>query len=364
MDSTITNNNTENSNNEDIELGNSLDSTSQSTLLEPLIEVSDTTTTTTNSTVPYGFMSPDLISELTYTPSNHPLTPPASLAQFQNLFSENNENNYSPFIFGANNTTTTSSLSANLTSSTTNLSSLPPLNINFPSPITFTQSNLNSFSPEDLGDMEEGIASGVVEDENLEQIQDDPFEEIETDSEDSDTDSESVSGHATASTLLRLRRFRDLPRNHFSFGIIWNFENHYDYYMIANTNYYKECRTTRYLSFKTRVNELNMKKNMKLGKCWEINKNMCNIPDNNDQSITITPKYIYFIIYFNNFKGHIDIEYYGLFSEEINEDKAIKQIIELAIYGNTGRLHTTNMTATDGEGFNLYKYELAVAGWA
>lgn len=363
MDSTITNNNTENSNNEDIELGNSLDSTSQSTLLEPLIEVSDTNTNTTNSTVPYGFMSPDLISELTYNPSNHPLTPPASLPQFQNLFSENSGNNYSPFIFGANNTTTSSSLSANLTS-------LPPLNINFPPPITFTQSNLNSFSPEDLGDMEEGIASGIVEDEILEQIQDvDPFEEIESDSEDSNTDSESltsesVSGHATASTLLRLRRFRDLPRNHFSFGIIWNFENNYDYYMIANTNYYKECRTTRYLSFKTRVNELNAKKNMKLGKCWEINKDLCNVKDNNGISATIKPKYIYFIIYFNNFKGHIDIEYYGLFSEEINEDKAIKQIIELAIYGNTGRLHTTNMTATDGEGFNLYKYELAVAGWA
>ena len=63
MDSTTTNNsNTENFNNEDIELGNSLDSTSESTLLEPLIEVSDTNTT--NSTVPYGFMSPDLISEL------------------------------------------------------------------------------------------------------------------------------------------------------------------------------------------------------------------------------------------------------------------------------------------------------------
>lgn len=351
MDSTTTNNNnTADFNNEDIGLGNSLDTTSESTLLEPLIEVSDTTTA--NSTVPYGFMSPELISELTYNPSNHPLTPPASLPQFQNLFSENNGNNHSPFIFGAN-TTTMSPLSANLTS-------LPPLNISFPPPITFTQSNLNSFSPEDLGDMEEGIASGIVEDENLEQIQDvDPFEEIESDSEDSDTDSESltsesVSGHGTASTLLRLRRFRDLPKNHFSFGIIWSFENNYDYYMIANTNYYKECRTTRYLSFKTRVNELNMKKNMKLGKCWEINKNMC----------TITPKYIYFIIYFNNFKGYIDIEYYGLFSEEINENKAINQIIEIGLYGNSGRLHTGNMTATDGEGFNLYKYTIEVPGWS
>ena len=339
MDSTITN--TDNNN-----------------LLEPLIEISDTNNTpnstpdntTTNNTIPHGFLSPDLISELTYTPSNHPLTPPASLPQFQNLFSEttNITSTYSPFIFGGN----------NIPPGEANLTSLPPININLP------PSNLNSFSPEDLGDMEEGLASGIIENEIFEQIQDDnPFEEIESDSEETDTDSESES-KTTSSTLVRLRRFRDLPSNHFAFGIIWNFENNYDYYMIANTNYYGECRTTRYLSFKTRINELNAKKNMKLGKCWEINKDLCNIKDNNGISMTIKPKYIYFIIYFNNFKGHIDIEYYGLFSEEINEEKAIKQIIELAIYGNTGRLHTTNMTATDGEGFNLYKYKLEVASWS
>ena len=61
--------------------------------------------------------------------------------------------------------------------------------------------------------------------------------------------------------------------------------------------------------------------------------------------------------------GHIDIEYYGIFSEELNEDKLINQLIGMGIYGTTGKLHTPSMETTDGVGFNLYKHRIGFSGW-
>ena len=37
---------------------------------------------------------------------------------------------------------------------------------------------------------------------------------------------------------------------------------------------------------------------------------------------------------------------------------AIKQIIDMGIYGTTGKLHKNNITCTDGVGFNFYKHNI------
>jgi len=60
-----------------------------------------TSTSSSNSTnnIPHGFLSPGLISEITFTQNSNPLTPPAG-TQFNNLFAETNIlNNLSPYIF-------------------------------------------------------------------------------------------------------------------------------------------------------------------------------------------------------------------------------------------------------------------------
>ena len=92
---------------------------------------------------------------------------------------------------------------------------------------------------------------------------------------------------------------------------------------------------------------------MKIGKYWELKKS----------KLVQDSKYIYYIIYFNNMLGHIDIEYYGIFSEEINEVKTIKQLVDMGIYGTSGRMHIPDMTCTDGVGFNLFKSEITLNGW-
>jgi hypothetical protein len=285
--------------------------------------------------MPFGLLSSDILSEITYTGENHPLTPPAG-NNFSSLFNTTNTSgntpDYSPFVFGNN---TTNNSNSNITFAT---------NISIPSVSTSTINtgyNLEGFSSED-------IEEGVIEEEILEE--DDDMPELEGAS---DTDSDTDTDTDRVRTLLRLRRFQNLRANFFSFGIIWNFENNYDYYKIDRSHFFPECRTTRYLAYKTKIDDFNKYKNMRLGKYWELKKS----------PLIHDAKYIYYIIYFNNMLGHIDIEYYGIFSEEINEDKTIKQIIEMGIYGTSGRMHIPEMTCTDGVGFNLFKNPISFSGW-
>lgn len=271
-------------------------------------------------------LNTSLISELNEALGNQQLTPPPTSSSSTFNFTSSDNNN-SPYIFRGTNTTTTT---------TTNQFSTPfefqPLSINISNNV------FDSFSPEDIEEGRNNIIDEVVDEEIVE-------EEVETDSTDTDSESENVN---LRRRLLRVQEYRNLPSNHLSFTIIWNFEKNYDYYKISSVKYFSQCRNTRYLSLKNQINQLNLYNNMKLGKNWELM-----IPASKPNI-----KYIYFIIYFNNVSGYIDIEYYGLFEEEINEKDAIKQLISLEIYGKTGRLHTPNMTCTDGQGFNFFKYEI------
>lgn len=183
--------------------------------------------------------------------------------------------------------------------------------------------SLDGFSPED-------IEESVVDDSDT----------------DIDTDIQTSTRNLFLSNLI------SLPDNHFSISIIWDFELNYDYYKIHNVTYYPVCRSLNYRRKKLQIDRFNNAKNMKIGKYWEF-------PISNKFS---HGNYLYFIIYFNIMIGHIDIQFYGIFDEEINENNAIKQIIDMGIYGTTGKLHKPNITCTDGTGFNFYKYNIN-DGW-
>ena len=321
MDSTITN--VENSDN-------------NLTNLPPLPNLVNTTTTPLPPITNLLNLNSSLITELNEALGNQQLTPPP--VRGSNSFSFTTSTN-SPYIFRGTNENLTNTPSNSLSSNLTSQLDLPnpfqfnSLQINIPSNV------FDSFSPEDAeqaNDLEEGLLDNSIHEEEI-------VEEVLSDVDSTDSDDE-----IPRRRLLRVHELRLLPLNHFSFGIMWNFEKNYDYYKISSVKYFSKCKTSRYLNYKTQVAKLNQYTNMKLGKTWELK-----IPNPN-----INLKFIYFIIYFNNMKGHIDIEYYGLFPEEINEKKAIEQIIELELYGKTGRIHSRDMTCTDGNGFNLLKYEI------
>ena len=280
-------------------------------------------------------LPPSIITEINEANGNIQTTPPI----INNFTFGDIPLNPHTFIFNGASNNAPASASASTSSSNSNAYS-NPFNFNFPAPIQIP--NLDSFSPEE-------IEEEIFEDNLLDTPEDSDDSEETEDTEENDNivNNTNTSSRIIPNTrrLFRLRQFKNLPHEHFSIGVTWSFENNYDYYKLEQVRYFSQCRSTRYLSFKNQVNELNNYKNIKIGKYWEIK-----IPKNN-----INVKYMYFIIYFNNTLGYIDIDYYGLFSEEINEDKTIEQLVELGIYGTTGRLHKPDMTCTDGVGFNLLK---------
>jgi hypothetical protein len=262
-------------------------------------------------------LPPSIITEINEANGQVQLTPPVvNNYTFGNIPNSQTQ----PFIFNGTNITNTSD---------NNVSS-NPFNFHFPSPIQLPMPNLDSFSPEEIE----------------EELNDTDDTEDTEDSEDLTNNTNTWHGVNNTARLFRLRQFKNLPYKHFSMGVIWSFENNYDYYRIDKIRYFSECRSTRYLTFKNDITNLNKYKHIKIGKYWQIK-----YPEEH-----IKVKYIYFIIYFNNTLGYIDIDYYGLFSEEINETKTIQSLIDLGIYGSTGRLHKANMTCTDGVGFNLCKH--------
>lgn len=58
----------------------------------------------------------------------------------------------------------------------------------------------------------------------------------------------------------------------------------------------------------------------------------------------------YLIVYYDNAKCNIEI--YGIFDQELEENKLLKNIIDESIYGKTGKIiSNTNINSTGGEGF-------------
>ena len=281
-----------------------------------------------------GFLSASLLSEM--SGNNFPLTPPPA-PHVQNYFSSAS---YTPLpvqnVFATPSPTSTTSL-PNIT--------LPQLSIPENSPFIFqgslsSNTNLEGFSPEEIENSDEADTADMPElvDEN-DQVLDDSDDESISSNDDVDL--------RRAATLFRIRQLRSLPQNKVSIGVTWEFELNYDWYRYKSMRYFSDCRSRRFLSYKNTIDDLQEKKNITYGKYWLLDK----------PSYNIKIHYIYFIVYFDITKSHIDFEFYGIFEEELNEAKIIKQLIEMGIFGSTGRLHKPSMTSTDGIGFNLLKVD-------
>ena len=222
------------------------------------------------------------------------------------------------------------------------LTSLPNISISQPSLISpiISQSDLSSLSNNILNI----LTNNNNNSSSLDGFSPEDIEELQ------DSDSDDDMQETKTSTNPFINRLANLPDNHFSISIVWDFELNYDYYKINSAHYFPICKSLNYKRVKTQIENYNRNKNMKLGKVWEFPKS----------DKFINGFFVYFIIYFNIMEGHIDIEFYGIFDEEINEANAIKQIIDMGIYGTTGKMHKNNITCTDGVGFNFYKYH---QGW-
>jgi hypothetical protein len=324
------------------------DTIEQDTIEQDTVELPSTSTYiegntnlfSTNSLPPLnnltGFLSASLLSEM--SGNNHPLTPPPA-PHIQNYFSTAS---YTPLpiqnVFSTPYSTSTTSL-PNI--------NIPQLSIPENSPFIFqgtlssnTNTNLEGFSPEEIENSDEADTADMPEliDENNEVVDDSDDESISS-SDDVDI--------RRATTLLRLRQLRSLPENKVALGITWEFELNYDWYRYKSMRYFSDCRSRRFLTFKNSIDELQEKKNITYGKYWLLDKPKTNIKIH----------FVYFIIYFDITKSHIDFEFYGIFEEELNETKIIKQLIEMGIFGSTGRMHESSMTSTDGIGFNLLKVD-------
>jgi hypothetical protein len=295
---------------------------------------------TSGTPVISGFLSAALLSEM--SGNNHPLTPPPA-PHIQNYFSTAS---YTPL---PTQSTSPGSIITSL-SQDTSLPNIviPPINIStLTNPFVFTGTNSSINSLPNTDDTEfQGFSPEEIEDTDLSDMPELEEGVILDDSEESMSSSDDVDVRRTTS-LLRMRQLHSLPLNKIGIGITWEFELNYDWYKYKNLRYFSDCRTSRFLTYKSKIETLQRNKNITNGKYWILDK---------PESI-VKINYIYFIIYYDITKSHIEFEFYGIFEEELNELKIIEQIIEMGIYGPTGRLHKPAMTATDGNGFNLIKVD-------
>ena len=130
----------------------------------------------------------------------------------------------------------------------------------------------------------------------------------------------------------------------------WKYEINYDYFDFKNINIF----ISKNNKFKNKLNELKQFRNYsnlnscisgyeKTGNIKKI-KNIINITKN-------SYVYTYFIIYYDNTK--VDIIFYGIFNQKIDEEKLINNIIFENKFGKKGIITNNNL-------FNLNNYDFIV----
>lgn len=130
----------------------------------------------------------------------------------------------------------------------------------------------------------------------------------------------------------------------------WKFEINYDYFDFKNINLFISKNT----KFKNKLNELKQLRNSsninscisgyeKTGNIIKL-KNKINIFKNSFV-------YSYFIIYYDNTK--VDIIFYGIFNQKIDEEKLISNIIYENKFGKKGIVTNNNL-------FNLNNYDFII----
>jgi hypothetical protein len=116
--------------------------------------------------------------------------------------------------------------------------------------------------------------------------------------------------------------------------ITWNYEFNYDYFSLTCINIYGSKTDI----FHSQLNELKNIRNTNIsnltGKIYKLK--------NNDALLTSSVLDLYLIVYYDNVKS--DIEFYGIFNQEIEEVKLIENIKREGIYGTKGIVDNNNIT--------------------
>lgn len=126
--------------------------------------------------------------------------------------------------------------------------------------------------------------------------------------------------------------------------IIWNYEFNYDYFHLKENKIF----ITKNQSFFSMLNEIGSYRNSGNSNTTGIIEKISNptyfkVNDN---------VHLYLIVYYDNAKCNID--FYGIFNQELDEDKVLKNIIDEKVYGNNGKIaNSVYITSTGGEGFLL-----------
>ena len=125
--------------------------------------------------------------------------------------------------------------------------------------------------------------------------------------------------------------------------IIWNYEFNYDYFHLNNSKIF----LSKNESFRKMLDEIKNYRNSNntniTGVIEKISNNGFSIGEN---------AHIYLIVYYDNAKCNIEL--YGVFNQELEEDKVIKNIVDEKLYGTIGTLiKGTHITSVGGDGFLL-----------
>ena len=132
----------------------------------------------------------------------------------------------------------------------------------------------------------------------------------------------------------------------------WNFEFNYDYYFLKNISLFWNKNSSE---CKFRINNIKELRSISDQRSHSGNviklKNIIKLQKNNIA-------HVYLIVYYDNIK--CNIEFYGLFTEQIDTDIMINQIIKEGKYGPIGRMHNSTMSSTEGNGFNIIYNSLVI----
>ena len=125
----------------------------------------------------------------------------------------------------------------------------------------------------------------------------------------------------------------------------WNFEINYDYYDFKNINIF----ISKNNRFKNKLYEIKQYRNSKIS-CISGYKKTGNIKklNNNINILKRSYVYSYFIIYYDNTK--VNIEFYGIFNQKIDDKKLLSNVIFENKFGKKGIVtnnHLYNLGTND-----------------
>lgn len=128
--------------------------------------------------------------------------------------------------------------------------------------------------------------------------------------------------------------------NELRFFITWNYEFNYDYFNVTSICCYAEKNE----NFFNDLNNLKQIRNTNNNVTGLIKK----IENNHFKKDDIVHSYV--IVYYDNAKCNIEL--YGIFNQELDEDKLIKNIIDEKVFGKNGKIvPNLFITSTGGDDF-------------